>query len=1058
MPNQNLNFGQYSFLSWVRHGISNRIIETDTLAIASSNALERASVEVQVQVSNMEIVNRNFSLHGPSDVIGLHPDAVLRTEPAAQVQNFEPNYLSYVEFYDEDFPWRYTPAAPNGDRLRPWIALLVLKLDEFTLLSGVGAKIPVIRVVGKEVLPPAKDLHLWAHAQTEVASSKGALSDFITTFNKKVAEDPDGHISRLLSPRRLEANTKYQAFIVPSFEVGRLAGLGQDFSKIPAQKPAWNDAINGTVDLPVYFFWEFGTGANEDFEFYVNKLIPVVSQPELGVRPMDVSAPGFVKANGSSESLPSPSVQDNMLLFEGAMIAPGAVRSEYPQKQGIADAFTQEIGKLLNLEQNISLKEKTDADPWVSIPFYGKNWADNPGQPWDNIPPTAANFNPTGDTWLDDINRDPRNRAAAGLGAYLVQQNQEAWMQAAWTQLYRVFKMADDHRAVQSMRDRILNRWMEVVNPADFISMGRGMTSRILTQSGISEKLTVSSHLWRSATPNVLSNSAFRRTMRSGGALMVRQNRHMGANIKMNFNSFSTTTTVFNQYSANIKAASNFSANQTINNLNDVTTGMQNWANGLNVQQVNEVLTNSAILTASISSSVVSGQLFSTINQLNLSTQVLGNLSKFGNLGKLGSLGNLGKVVDIGKGGDIGKGSDIGKIGGISKGRGLASNKRIKKVQNLLNTEGVNENLKKAWDELALYIGASTEMPVQKSTLELDEVKKSMVGTIKKASLKQFEANIASMPGAEHIETNHDINDEVPFGYFKCPEFVTPMYEYLRTLDKEYLLPNLQRVEDNSISLLQTNPHFIRAFMLGLNHEMGRELLWRNFPCDLRGTFFGNFWSYLETKEVAGDKNSGGKWGNTDNYFDIPPIENWIKDKAPKRGDGGDLSDVVLVLRGDLLKKFPNVVIFMVKGVKNGDSWALDAQEGTEGFKKNIRFPAFKASIAPDIQFLGFDIDLKSVLQESPIEKWFFTFLQPPGEPRFGMDIGTDKEIPKTSWNDLQWDDFMGGPPKFIDSSLAPMFNLLGTAATWGTDAAQMAEILFQQPFVAIVPVTDLIK
>ena len=49
-------------------------------------------------------------------------------EPAHWVTNFEPNYLAAIEFYDEDFPWRYTPAAPDGRRLLPWLALVVLTL------------------------------------------------------------------------------------------------------------------------------------------------------------------------------------------------------------------------------------------------------------------------------------------------------------------------------------------------------------------------------------------------------------------------------------------------------------------------------------------------------------------------------------------------------------------------------------------------------------------------------------------------------------------------------------------------------------------------------------------------------------------------------------------------------------------------------------------------------------------------------------------------------------------------------------------------------------------
>ena len=38
--------------------------------------------------------------------------------------NFESNYLAAVDFYDEDFPWRYTPGAGRaGLQLRPWITL-----------------------------------------------------------------------------------------------------------------------------------------------------------------------------------------------------------------------------------------------------------------------------------------------------------------------------------------------------------------------------------------------------------------------------------------------------------------------------------------------------------------------------------------------------------------------------------------------------------------------------------------------------------------------------------------------------------------------------------------------------------------------------------------------------------------------------------------------------------------------------------------------------------------------------------------------------------------------
>ena len=42
----------------------------------------------------------------------------------------------------------------------------------------------------------------------------------------------------------------------------------------------------------------------------------------------------------------------------------------------------------------------------------------------------------------------------------------------------------------------------------------------------------------------------------------------------------------------------------------------------------------------------------------------------------------------------------------------------------------------------------------------------------------------------------------------------------------------------NSVTLVQPNSRFIEAFMIGLNHEMGRELLWREYPTDRRGSYF----------------------------------------------------------------------------------------------------------------------------------------------------------------------------------------------------------------------------
>jgi len=103
----------YQFQSWARKGLSAHINEQDTLgkqgAFVPPN--ERATVPIGVSINSVPQPEKEFALVGPGDIIGIHRNMVVRTEPRNWITNVEPNYLAFIEFYDEDFPWRYTP--PN---------------------------------------------------------------------------------------------------------------------------------------------------------------------------------------------------------------------------------------------------------------------------------------------------------------------------------------------------------------------------------------------------------------------------------------------------------------------------------------------------------------------------------------------------------------------------------------------------------------------------------------------------------------------------------------------------------------------------------------------------------------------------------------------------------------------------------------------------------------------------------------------------------------------------------------------------------------------------------
>src|SRR5438105_827500 len=117
----------YSFLSWLRQGVANQIQSADF----DDRVRIRAQIDVTIQATGAKLdggtatvsVDRSVALFGPGDIVGIDPRAVVKVEPRNWITSFEPNYLPYIDFYDEDFPWRYTPAAPDTgkSRLRPWI-------------------------------------------------------------------------------------------------------------------------------------------------------------------------------------------------------------------------------------------------------------------------------------------------------------------------------------------------------------------------------------------------------------------------------------------------------------------------------------------------------------------------------------------------------------------------------------------------------------------------------------------------------------------------------------------------------------------------------------------------------------------------------------------------------------------------------------------------------------------------------------------------------------------------------------------------------------------------
>ena len=167
-----------------------------------------------------------------------------------------------------------------------------------------------------------------------------------------------------------------------------------------------------------------------------------------------------------------------------------------------------------------------------------------------------------------------------------------------------------------------------------------------------------------------------------------------------------------------------------------------------------------------------------------------------------------------------------------------------------------------------------------------------------------------------------------------------------------------------------------------------------------------------------------------------------------------DDEQLVLTIRGDLLKKYPNTLVFAQKAIAapDGDEDSDDGKRSNSNFRKptsrKMSIPSRQAEVAPDIKFFGFDLTEKRATGEVPGPDldnlgWFFVIMQAPGSPVFGMDITFNQGEDELSWDDLSWENF--GTEIKSSRDRCAEYNPPKPIA-WGADSASMAYILFQKP------------
>ncbi len=1124
--------GTYSFLPWLRQGLANQITSADF----DASVKVRAQVRVDLELTGNKVggglqtvaVSRNVALFGPGDITGIETRAIVRTEPRNWATNFEPNYVAHIEFYDEDFPWRYTPAAPDLglSRLRPWIALIVLSDDEFT--DGRDSRdrpLPYIDLVDLSVLPRADELWAWAHVHVNQSLAEDSnpstdMNGVLPRLQSLLNSNPDQAYSRIVCPRKLEENKAYHAFLIPVFETGRRAGLGLDFTGDPsATMSAWDPATRPQgQSFPYYYRWYFRTGLTGDFESLVRLLVPKPPKPKVGQRDMDMQDPG----SNVSDVSDNPDLHGILRLggalrvpeknFTGAALDelntyknwdssfPRAIQSDLARLINLADDYAARAAEAANANAGVvdpvdpsspdPDPDDTNPDPIITLPLYG-HWHALTQRllvERDGTPVTPHR------NWVHRLNLDPRFRVAAGFGTRVVQDQQEKFVDQAWEQIGKVLEANNRIRRGQfglQASDIWYQRHMLpllAVNQQKTLMLMAPLNKRIRTS-----EFTLHHRYSESMVAPVMTGAALRRILRPRGRLIrclpftdelppsrllerVNNGEVSAAAPKVTPSGITTTNEV----------AETVAPKNVPPWLVDILRRYP-WSPlvPLLIWLLIALLLLVFLFVAGLVLAVVLGAVAFALYRLlrNWQRALAASDSVREENMTPSAVDRLPPSPDF-RLSEPGAGFTP-SIGGTD------------------SPEAINfkQALRESFD--IIDVSARAGAPIKRNKLDLATVSTTAINSLNPAvTIPKRILSLVFVPPRIRTEIGERFVEAMAY-----PEFDTPMYEPLKNLSAELFLPNINLIEPNSITLLETNQEFIESYMVGLNHEFARELLWREYPTDQRGSYFRQFW---DTRGVLKPKNVSEE-DFKEQMRDIPPLHRWPKASPLGSHDNREQGttneeELVLVIRGELLKRYPTAVIYAHRACwqRKDDGTSADkakhpcnrsgAIDNTQERRlvelsdaeeldpppDKLLMPLYEAKVDPDIYFFGFDLTApvaKGGTGANPTDDpgWFFVIKERPGEPRVGLDIDQQPQI--NVWNDFSWQDVQPGPagsnieistvpatlplihPTGVNSEKEPQF-FEDQKIVWrhNINAAELAYILFQAPVLVAVHASEMLK
>jgi hypothetical protein len=959
---------------------------------------------------------------------------------------------------------------------------------------------------------------LWAHVQINaslgsngVAGNPNAVppipdrppnlptADEIKDFlNVTLPRNPDFAYSRVLCPRRLRQNTAYHAFLVPAIEAGRLAGLGREFDATHVRESSIPENTTEERIFPVYFQWQFTTGTEEDFESLVTELHPANASTSTATAP-SLS----VRTTASTYALPMPA-----LLVDAAAAPPPATLA------------AQELAVAQYLHTELTPGRVVGGRPVVTPPLYGHAYMVSTGL---NAPVTAVDNSWKHTLNLDPRYRALAALGAQVVQDNQEEYVRRAWEQVQDILLANEKLRGAQYglRTTAGLRDQHLPLTSVVTTtttsptgatgsrtsslaarpaaeetsldgaatptpgPGDgatttstriaagMADYGLHLTALALSRVRVSnatiaavaqanlqapplpnDKITVREALRRSSTPLAAFSPTFRRIMKPFGNYQVGE---AGRPLRPTQPEAVVGPNGLRQPGTSLRQRDTLLSGLVAGTL----TAAPERAEQIRVSQFKDELVDK-FLKAGIRSDGQPGLV------LPAPPTVITDANARERFGRAYTAFLTQKVVAL-----TPTTSQVTIVGF----------KKPQYVRPLLPLDPLKEDVVTGtapgplyqakikqvsptvvppvplppgdfaatdFNATDFYVGDFDELdsaPLSVSrpepTLALTPTSTTSTRVVTPAAPAPTDAGLPIIKQAKVF-----------------PVFKDAMGEALRLRHPELFVPGLGDFPAGGLAVLEVNQAFIEAYMVGLNHALGSELLWRGFPVDLRGTFFQQFWNVSEhvnmqpptppTNQTPEQVAAAAALAERA-LLDIQPLDQWISNPLGTNLVAPAPSTLLrLAIRSELLRRYSNLVL------------ALQLKSETTTDPARMLYPRQRLPVGQDLVVVRFDLPADKATTD-----YYLVLMERPGQPKFGLDeLAPAADTGKTpvpnplSWNNFSWE-YLGtreGEHITISPTGRPHATAEPDSVAYLTDSATVAYALFQAPILATIDLAQVLR